>query len=64
MGREMPDPLVAEGEIEVLARVFLADRQASFELHPERLRPVLVVGQEISAHPVVVQLHAIEAVVS
>ena len=56
MGHEIPVALVREAEVQVLARVPLADRQASFELDRERLGPVLVIGQEVSAHPVVVQL--------
>ena len=46
MGHEIPVVPVPEAEVQVLARVLLADRQASFELDPERLNPVLVVGQE------------------
>lgn len=64
MGHEIPVVPMPEAEVEVLARVLLADRQSSLELDPESLNPVLVVGQKVGSHPVIVQLYAIEAVVS
>ena len=60
VGHEIPVALVREAEVQVPCRVHLADRSASFELDQERLGPVLVIGQEVSAHPVVVQLYAMK----
>ena len=63
-GTRYQSPWCGKQRYRSLPAVPLADRQASFELDRERLGPVLVIGQEVSAHPVVVQLYAIEAVVS
>lgn len=61
---DIPFAILIERNVDVFTAIFLVYSEATFELHLNEIIAIYVTGDEICTLPIVVELHAIKAVIS